>query len=100
MNEQLKAAQEYDINPGMRRCTMSEIRTTLRTLGYRLESPCYSMGRDSHGRTFPAVTFMIKEIDTGKSAFHYESRRDENFKELQAFRSAASCIHRGRLVVL
>jgi len=53
-----------------------------------------------HG-AWDAVSWSISEADTGRSAFHYQSRRDEAFRQLQALRSTCPPVmHRGRVIEL
>ena len=65
--------------------TLSEIKRQLRDLGYALDRTldCRSTAQIM---TYPTLSTGIKEADTGRSAFHFEARRDANFRTLQKLR--------------
>ena len=68
--------------------TMEGMRATLASLGYKLcPYHCYSNNLyvDS-GESYPADNRNVNEADTGLSAFHFQARRDENFRTLQRLR--------------
>jgi hypothetical protein len=77
--------------------TLTQMKQILGNLGYRLDRSmdCRHVARymagPKAGRSYPAISTGIKEIDTGKSAFHFEARRDDNFKKLQEMRFNESC---------
>jgi len=72
--------------------TISQLNNELKKIGYQLDrlKDCQSIARwltgERAGKSYPCITTGIKEIDTGKSAFHYQARRDKNFEKLQKFR--------------
>ncbi|MFH8654616.1 hypothetical protein ACH37Y_18080 [Sphingomonas paucimobilis] len=72
--------------------TLSEIKRQLRDLGYALDrtldcrSTAQIMTGPRAGKTYPTLSTGIKEADTGRSAFHFEARRDANFRTLQKLR--------------
>lgn len=71
---------------------LGEIQRQLRDLGYVLDRrlDCRSTARimtgPRAGKTYPSLSTGIKESDTGRSAFHFEARRDANFRALQELR--------------
>lgn len=75
---------------GDRPTTRRALVQALKELGYRLGESCLSQNRhmtgDRAGSSYPAKNFDVCEIDTGRSAYNVESRRDGNFKALQAMR--------------
>lgn len=77
---------------GCEQVTVAEMDRRYRALGYRLdrELDCRSMAKimtgTGAGRTYPCITTSVKEIDTGRSAFNSESRRDENYRAMQHMR--------------
>ena len=72
--------------------TLNEIKRQLRGLGYALDrsldcrSTAQIMTGPRAGKTYPTLSTGIKEADTGRSAFHFEARRDANFRTLQKLR--------------
>jgi hypothetical protein len=50
------------------------------------------------GRTYPTLMTDITEKDTGRSAFHYQSRRDAAFDAMQHLRFNTMAVVRGRVV--
>ena len=87
--------------------TLGEMEVRFRELGYRLGKEswqrCHSTGTivqsTSHpeavGFSYPSVSLMLFEADTGRSAFHVESRRDANFEAMQELRGSTVAIVRG-----
>lgn len=79
---------------GLRRVSVAQFCAEFAELGYRVDrsADCRSTGRwltgPRAGETFPACSTGIREADTGRSAFHFESRRDVRFFAMQALRSA------------
>jgi hypothetical protein len=78
---------------GLRPVSVVAMGARLATLGYALDRncDCFSqnlfMTGEREGQSYPAINTGVKERDTGRSAFHFEARRDENFKELQRLRA-------------
>lgn len=72
--------------------TLDEIKRQLHEIGYRLDRTldCRSTAQiltgPRAGKTYPSLTTGIDEADTGRSAFHFEARRDANFRTLQNLR--------------
>lgn len=72
--------------------TLSNLEAELKKLGYCLDRSmdCKATSTwrtgERAGKSFSCISTGIKEIDTGKSAFHFEARRDKNFDALQAMR--------------
>jgi hypothetical protein len=73
---------------------IKDIQKSLKALGYRLDrsedckgvSRVYPFNEDQEEYSYLCCTTGIKEIDSGMSAFHYQAKRDDNFKQLQAMR--------------
>lgn len=86
---------------GCRIVSVAEMEREFNALGYTLDRSmdCRSNARYvNSGRTYPACSTGLKEIDTGQSAFHYQSRRDENFRAMQTLRMEISAVSRGALL--
>lgn len=89
---------------GMQILTVKEFSARFAALGYKLDRSmdCRSNARfmtgEYAGEVYPCVTTDIREIDTGMSAFHYQARRDENFKAMQKLRGEICAITRGALL--
>ncbi len=86
---------------GMEQLTMATLDARLAELGYKRESDsrCTCIARNlTTGNSYPCVTYGVKESDTGMSAFHFEARRDDKFKALQALRFNAFAVVRGQYV--
>lgn len=72
-------------------------------LGYRVDfdaqADCLAryMTGPRAGEAYPQRTFGVREADTGRSAFHYESRRDDRFAAMQALRLHAYYLAAGRI---
>jgi len=87
--EELKHRRENNIG---NEYTMSEIVFMLKKIGYKLDRKmdCRGMAKwmtgERSGETYPCLTTGIIESDTKRSAFHFKSRRDRNFDELQFLR--------------
>ncbi len=85
-----KALQEKE---GRQHVTLAVAATLLATMGYRIDrdrdAKCVArlMNGEREGQTFPCLTTGINEADTGRSFAHIDSRRDDNFRALQQFRS-------------
>ena len=100
MDDNLKREVEGYIQAGCERITLGEFDRRLQALGYKrdLSSRCSAMSLNlTTGNSFPAVTFNPMEIDTKRSAYHFESRRDDNFKALQEMRLSTVVVHRGAI---
>jgi hypothetical protein len=97
----LKAEIEYRLSIGCRLVSVREMERQFRALGYTLDRSldCRSIARylDS-GRCYPACTTGVSEIDTGKSAFHVEARRDSNFRAMQQLRLDIFAVSRGHIL--
>lgn len=97
----LEAELERRKNQPEQHVTLDEIKRRLAELGYTLDRSmdCRSMARIISGRgagnSYPCCTTGIREADTGMSAFHYQARRDDNFRALQALRGTIYTVIRG-----
>ena len=74
----------------------------LAALGYRVRDR-HRYRNDLNPRLGPwdAEAWGLVDVDTGRSAFHYQGRRDARFQMLQALRrECPPILNRGRLVEL
>lgn len=88
------------LKSGMRQMSMAEYRAALAQLGYEIDpdSRCACIAKNmTTGNTYPNVNWTPREIDTKRSAFHFESRRDANFKSLQELRFWTFVVQRGAM---
>lgn len=89
---------------GMKILTVKELQARFEALGYKLDRSmdCRSTARfmsgEYAGKSYPCITTGLKEKDTGMSAFHYQARRDSNFKAMQKLRGEVCAITRGALL--
>ncbi len=78
--------------------TLSSLANELKRLGYKLDRSmdCKHTARwltgDRAGESYPCISTWVKEIDTGKSAFSTEARRDANFEALQTLRKEGAFV--------
>lgn len=98
----LQAEIAHRVCHGNRPLRIKEIESRLRALGYRLDRSLDCMGfarymtGERAGESYPSITTGIKETDTGRSAFHFESRRDESYQAMQAMRlQEIYAVHKG-----
>lgn len=86
--------------------TVKEFSERFAALGYKLDRSmdCRCNARfmtgEHAGESYPCITTSVKEIDTGMSAFHYQARRDSNFKAMQKLRQEICAITRGALLTV
>ena len=100
-NPLLEAEIVYRESIGSRRLSVSAFAAEFAALGYALDRDmdCRSLARYLHdGRTYPCCSTSVNEADTGKSAFHYQARRDSNFRAMQILRSDIFAISRGAIL--
>ena len=75
-----------------------------RELGYTLDrsEDCRCMAKymtgPYAGYSHPCISCGVKEVDTGRSAFHFESRRDANFRSMQRLRQEVFAVTRGAIL--
>lgn len=50
------------------------------------------------GESYLCCTTGINEADTGLSAFHYQARREDNFRKMQELRNSICAISRGAIL--
>lgn len=96
-NTNLRIEVEKAIECGMSMVSRTELDSMIKKLGYvrDKESRCACIARNlTTGNTYPNVNFGVIEKDTGRSAFHFESRRDANFQALQKIRMDIFCVVR------
>lgn len=88
-NEGLRIEVESALRAGMKLVSLAELDEMIDQLGYARDKSmrCTCIAKNlATGNTYPNVSFGVREKDTKRSAFHFESRRDENFKKLQEIR--------------
>jgi hypothetical protein len=89
---------------GYTQITMNELSQRLRNIGYRLDRSmdCKSVARwmtgARAGETYPVNSVYTRQIDDGKSACHFEARRDANFDVWVRLRNEVFCVSGGNLV--
>lgn len=91
------------LKAGGRQVSMVAMRAELLELGYELEMDMRASGVARNlttGNSYPSVTYGVREIDTRMSAFHFQARRDPNFKALQAWRFWTFAVVRGAMVTV
>jgi len=96
LNEELRRRKAM----GCERLTVTGMGERFRALGYRLDrsADCWCMAKyitgSYAGETHPCITCGVVELDTGRSAFHFESRRDANFEAMQQLRQDVFAVTR------
>lgn len=86
---------------GCERLTVEQFAKRFEALGYKLDRTmdCRAPARYLEtGRSYPCCTTGLKEADTGMSAFHYQARRDNNFKAMQALRGKIFAVSLGAIL--
>lgn len=94
---------EASLKAGARQMTLPVIRTELRRIGYEIDPGTRAAGVFRNldtGNNYPGATYGVCEIDTRMSAFHYQARRDANFRALQEFRQWTFTVSGGRMVTI
>lgn len=80
------------IAAGARHVTVAQLAGEFLALGYRIDrtADCHCRARTMTGpragTSFACCTTGLREADTGRSAWHFEARRDAAFKRMQALR--------------
>jgi len=86
--------------------TVREMKERLAALGYKMDrggdcmcNPRYVVGPNA-GESYPAITTVVREIDSGLSFANENARRDARFDTLQRMRFEGSlfAVVRGRLL--
>jgi hypothetical protein len=99
----LTVEQAAKIN-GQKILTVREFGQQFKSLGYKLDRTmdCQGLSRymtgEHAGESYPVITTSVKEIDTGMSAFHYQARRDDNFRAMQKLRGEICAITKNCLL--
>ena len=84
--------------------SVKELARLVSDLGYRLDRSmdCRADSRyldgPLAGMSYPCCTTGLLEADTGRSAFHYQARRDANFRALQELRGTVASMSRGAIL--
>lgn len=88
----VQAEIEFRLRNGGRQVSIAQIGAELATLGYRLDrdGDCRSVARymtgERAGQSYPACALRAVQKDDGKCAFHFEARRDANYKAFTGLR--------------
>lgn len=91
-NDPLRDEIEDRLSNGACQVSIRQLEQVVKSLGYRFDRrlDCRSVARwmtgNRAGCSYPSCQLSLVQIDDGKSAFHVEARRDEQFKALQALR--------------
>ena len=98
---EIEAHRQAYFLAGGKQVTRKQYAADLAALGYTLGQN-YSAGlcRCDSLPSVPATSALIFETDTGRSAFHEDSRRDANFQALQEYRQKYFAVIRGRLFTI
>ena len=97
----LRIEIRHRINLGCEILTIPQFVARFAALGYRVNRSmdCRSTARYfDNGRTYPACSTGMDEANTGRSAYHFESRRDSRFEAMQALRGQVFAISRGAIL--
>lgn len=92
-NQELTDEIAHRVAIGMRHLTIAELMGEYARLGYVLDrtmdAHCTAryMTGERAGAAYPCTTAGLRERDTGRTAWNIESRRDENFRRMQALRN-------------
>jgi hypothetical protein len=104
MNAQTEAEALSRQKHGMRQLSLSNLIAEYAACGYHFDPSmacnCQAryMSGPRAGESYPARTLYPVQSDDGKSAFHFEARRDSNYACLQALRNSVFAVSRGRIV--
>ena len=95
------------LESGACRVSLREMDRRLSAIGYQLDRSMDCEGVNRYmtgphvGSTYPAVNLQAREIDTGRSAYNVEARRDANYRRFQdEMRHGMFAVARGRLYSL
>ena len=97
----LQTEIDYRLGLGCEMISVPQFVSRFAALGYRVNRSmdCRSTARYlDNGRTYPACSTGMDEADTGRSAYHFESRRDSKFEAMQALRGQVFAISRGAIL--
>lgn len=94
----------HKLGQGCIKVSVEEMDRRFRALGYTLDRrlDCRSTARymdgPRSGFSYPSISTGIKEMDTGRSAFNYEARRDTKFREMQNLRQQLFAVINGAIL--
>ena len=99
-SEAMEQEIKHMIRSGMTQLTVASLNHAYKELGYVLDRTmdCYCMASYEDGMSYPYITTGVKEIDTNLSAFHYQARRDDNFKAMQQLRKTTFAVTNGAIL--
>lgn len=104
MKPSLKAEIKFRLSQGDEWLSVRAMGERFKALGYSLDRSldCRSMSRymtgSEAGRSYPACTTGVREIDSGLSAFNFAARRDANFRAMQKLRYDVFAVSRGAIL--
>lgn len=104
MKDALRAELEHRAAQGLERLSVKALAARFAALGYALDRSldCRALARyvsgSEAGRSYPACTTGVREIDSGLSAFNADARRDDNYRAMQALRQSAFAVSRGAIL--
>ena len=103
MTNDLQTEIDFLKSRGIEQVTVAEMARRFEALGYRLNRSLDCFGRSRYmtgehaGRSFPEITTGLTEIKTGRSAFHFESTRDDSFRAMMELRRNIFAVTRGAI---
>ena len=103
MEESTERERQLMLSVGVAQVTVPEIAKRLRAFGYELQpgSRCSGTARNmTTGASYKCVTWGVREQDTKQSAYHFESRRDAQFKAMQQLRQEVFAYVRGYIITI
>lgn len=89
---------------GVEVLTVRQFIARFEALGYRLDrsldcrAPARFLTGELAGVSYPCCTTGLVETDTGRSAFHYQARRDAAYLAMQKLRQQIVAVSRGAIL--
>ena len=86
-----------------RQVSLAAMEVEYRALGYCFDRSldCPSNWRNLSGpragKAYPGLSLSVREVDTGQSAYHFASRRDDKFEAMMKLRNDVFAVVRGRI---
>lgn len=103
-NAPLKAEINDLLQNGCQHVSIHQLTLAIKELGYKFDRRMDCRGNARYitgpraGSSYPTLNLYTVQIDDGKSAFHFESRRDDNFNAFQALRSKYFAVSKNAIV--
>ena len=88
---------------GARQLTLADMESEFRALGYRFDRARDCLGNALHmtgaraGLCYPCVSLYPVQVSDGRSAWHWQARRDSKFRRMQALRGEIFAVYRNRI---